>query len=228
MPHLHLSLQHGADLILKRMKRRHLRADAVELVTDLTARRPDIAVGADLIAGFPTEGEAEHADNLSIIEALGIVHGHIFPFSPRATTPAARMPQVPRPDVTRRAAELRAAVADQRARWLSAQIGRPQRVLAERDGTGHAENFARIALPPARRRGRSSPSHPHTYLKDCSHERRELDLTPDGRPCQDHRAVGGQSFRHHRRRTAERGSARRSGRCADPLRPGPARRRPHP
>jgi threonylcarbamoyladenosine tRNA methylthiotransferase MtaB len=86
MPHLHLSLQHGADLILKRMKRRHLRADAVELVTDLTARRPDIAVGADLIAGFPTEGEAEHADNLSIIEALGIVHGHIFP-SARARPP---------------------------------------------------------------------------------------------------------------------------------------------
>lgn len=148
MPHLHLSLQHGADLILKRMKRRHSRADAVDLVADLTARRPDIAVGADLIAGFPTESEGDHADNLSIIEALGIVHGHIFPFSPRATTPAARMPQLPRALVTQRAAQLRAAVADQRARWMVAQIGRPQRVLAERDGTGHAENFARIALPP--------------------------------------------------------------------------------
>lgn len=162
MPHLHLSLQHGADLILKRMKRRHLRADAVELVADLTARRPDIAVGADLIAGFPTEGEAEHADNLSIIETLGIVHGHIFPFSPRTTTPAARMPQLPRPVVTARAAELRAAVTDQRARWLNAQIGRPQRVLAERDGTGHAENFARIALPPGTAAGRIiaiTPTH---------------------------------------------------------------------
>jgi threonylcarbamoyladenosine tRNA methylthiotransferase MtaB len=103
MPHLHLSLQHGADLILKRMKRRHLRADAVELVTDLTARRPDIAVGADLIAGFPTEGEAEHADNLSIIEALGIVHGHIFPFSPRDHPRRAHAASAA-PDVTRRAA----------------------------------------------------------------------------------------------------------------------------
>lgn len=162
MPHLHLSLQHGADLILKRMKRRHSRADAVELVADLTARRPDIAVGADLIAGFPTEGEAEHTDNLSIIEALSIVHGHIFPFSPRATTPAARMPQLPRPVITQRAAELRAAVADQRARWMVAQIGRPQRVLAERDGTGHAENFARIALPPGIAAGRIiaiTPTH---------------------------------------------------------------------
>jgi threonylcarbamoyladenosine tRNA methylthiotransferase MtaB len=148
MPHLHLSLQHGADLILKRMKRRHLRADALELVADLTARRPDIAIGADLIAGFPTEGDAEHADNLSIITALNIVHGHIFPFSPRHDTPAARMPQVTRPVITQRAADLRAAVADQRARWLNAQIGRTHKVLAERDGTGHAENFARIALPP--------------------------------------------------------------------------------
>jgi threonylcarbamoyladenosine tRNA methylthiotransferase MtaB len=147
MPHLHLSLQHGADLILKRMKRRHSRSDAVELVADLIARRPDIAVGADLIAGFPTEDEAAHEDNLSIIAALKIVHGHIFPFSPRATTPAARMPQLARPVVTQRAAALREAVATQRAAWLATQIGRPQRVLAERDGTGHAENFARIALP---------------------------------------------------------------------------------
>jgi threonylcarbamoyladenosine tRNA methylthiotransferase MtaB len=153
MPHLHLSLQHGADLILKRMKRRHSRADAMELVAALTARRPEIAVGADLIAGFPTEDEAAHADNLSIIGALGIVHGHVFPFSPRQGTPAARMPQVPRPLVARRAAELREAVAEQRAAWLRAQIGRPQRVLAERDGTGHAENFARLALPAGTRAG---------------------------------------------------------------------------
>ncbi|MDE1915083.1 MAG: MiaB/RimO family radical SAM methylthiotransferase [Sphingomonadales bacterium] len=147
MPHLHLSLQHGADLILKRMKRRHSRANALELISDLTARRPDIAVGADLIAGFPTESDAEHAENLSIIEALRIVHGHIFPYSPRAGTPAARMPQVPRPVISERAAALRAAVAHQRGLWLQDQIGRPQRVLAERDGTGHAENFARLALP---------------------------------------------------------------------------------
>lgn len=147
MPHLHLSLQHGADLILKRMKRRHLRADAVNLVADLKARRPDIAVGADLIAGFPTEDEAAHADNLSIIAELGIVHGHIFPYSARHGTPAARMPQLPRPLVSARAAQLRAAVATSRALWLESLIGQPQTVLAERDGTGHAENFARIALP---------------------------------------------------------------------------------
>ncbi|MFM7349454.1 MAG: MiaB/RimO family radical SAM methylthiotransferase, partial [Erythrobacter sp.] len=93
MPHLHLSLQHGADLMLKRMKRRHLRADAVALVARLKALRPEIAVGADLIAGFPTEEEAHHQANLAIIEELDIVHAHIFPYSPRPGTPAARMPQ---------------------------------------------------------------------------------------------------------------------------------------
>ena len=149
MPHLHLSLQHGNDLILKRMKRRHLRRDAAELVNKLKAMRPEIAIGADLIAGFPTEDAAAHADNLSIISELGIVHGHIFPYSPRPGTPAARMPQVTPALVKVRAAELRAAVAQQRAAWLAAQIGRPLSVLAERDGTGHAPNFARVQLPPA-------------------------------------------------------------------------------
>ena len=148
MPHLHLSLQSGCDLILKRMKRRHLRRDAVELVAGLQARRPDIAIGADLIAGFPTEDEAAHADNLSIIRELGIVHGHIFPYSRRAGTPAARMPQVDAPAIKRRAAELRVAVADQRRHWLASLLGRKLEVLAERDGTGHAPNFARVQLPP--------------------------------------------------------------------------------
>ncbi|HWU02277.1 MAG TPA: MiaB/RimO family radical SAM methylthiotransferase [Novosphingobium sp.] len=153
MPHVHLSLQHGADLILKRMKRRHLRADAVDLVACLRARRPDIPIGADLIAGFPTEDEAAHAQNLSIVAELGIVYGHIFPYSAREGTPAARMPQVNRADIARRAAELRAAVAAQRAPWLAGLLGTPQRVLAEADGTGHAENFARIALPHGTARG---------------------------------------------------------------------------
>ena len=99
MPHLHLSLQHGHDLMLKRMKRRHLRKDAVDLVAALKARRSDIAIGADLIAGFPTESEDHHAANLSIIRELGIVHGHIFPYSPRPGTPAARMPQVNKPTI---------------------------------------------------------------------------------------------------------------------------------
>ena len=147
MPHLHLSLQHGHDLILKRMKRRHSRADALALVERLRARRPEIAIGADLIAGFPTEDAAMHEANRAIIADLGVVHGHVFPFSPRPGTPAARMPQLPGTVVRERAAALRAAVAATRARWLAAQIGRPLRVLAERDGTGHAENFARAALP---------------------------------------------------------------------------------
>lgn len=153
MPHIHLSLQHGHDLILKRMKRRHSRADAVALVERLRARRPDIAVGADLIAGFPTEDEAMHQANLSIVRQLPVVHGHIFPYSPRPHTPAARMPQVDRPTIRRRAAELRQAVALVRAGWLEGLIGIPQSVLAESDGTGHAANFARIGLPGDTARG---------------------------------------------------------------------------
>ncbi|MGE8140613.1 MiaB/RimO family radical SAM methylthiotransferase [Novosphingobium sp. NPDC080210] len=148
MPHVHLSLQHGHDLILKRMKRRHSRAQATELVARLRGQRQDVAFGADLIAGFPTEDEAAHAANLSIISELGLVHGHVFPYSPRPGTPAARMPQVAPPIVKARAAQLREAVAAERARWLESLIGQPLEVLAERDGTGHAPNFARVQLPP--------------------------------------------------------------------------------
>ncbi|MCP5384493.1 MAG: MiaB/RimO family radical SAM methylthiotransferase [Sphingomonadaceae bacterium] len=147
MPHLHLSLQHGHDLILKRMKRRHSRADAIALVERLKARRPEMAIGADLIAGFPTEGDAMHAENRSIIHALDIVHGHIFPYSPRPGTPAARMPQTGRATVKQRAADLRGDVAAVRTRWLDGLRGQSMDVLAERDGTGYAPNFARIALP---------------------------------------------------------------------------------
>lgn len=147
MPHLHLSLQHGNDLILKRMKRRHLRADAVELVARLKHARPEIAIGADLIAGFPTESEAAHADNLSIVRELGIVHGHVFPYSPRPDTPAARMPQVDRATVKRRAAELRAETVRVRDAWLDTLVGSQQSVLAESDGTGYAPSFARLTVP---------------------------------------------------------------------------------
>lgn len=153
MPHVHLSLQHGHDLILKRMKRRHSRFQATELVARLRAQRPDVAFGADLIAGFPTEDEAAHAANLSIISELGLVHGHVFPYSPRPGTPAARMPQVAPPIVKARAAQLREAVAAERARWLESLIGQPLEVLAERDGTGHAPNFARVQLPPGTEAG---------------------------------------------------------------------------
>lgn len=147
MPHVHLSLQAGHDLTLKRMKRRHTRAEAVALSERLRARRPDIAIGADLIAGFPTEDAAMHAANVAIVEDCGIVHGHVFPYSPRPGTPAARMPQVPPPVVRERAAEVRAAVAVARARWLEGLIGRPREVLAERDGTGHSPEFAPYRLP---------------------------------------------------------------------------------
>lgn len=147
MPHLHLSMQHGSDLILKRMKRRHLRGDAIDLVSRLKAQRPEIAVGADLMAGFPTETADHHADNLSIIRELDIVHGHIFPFSPRTGTPAARMPQLDRSLIKARAAELRAAVAEQRKAWLDSLVGETLPVLAERDCTGYTPSYARVALP---------------------------------------------------------------------------------
>ena len=166
MPHLHLSLQHGHDLVLKRMKRRHSRADAVQLVTNLKQRRPEIAIGADLIAGFPTETGEHHAANLSIIEELGIVHGHIFPYSPRPGTPAARMPQVERNVVKRRAGELRAAVAKVRAEWLVTLVDKPLSVLAERDGTGYSENFARVRMPAGSQAGQIVTIAPKTIEDD--------------------------------------------------------------
>lgn len=154
MPHVHLSLQSGDDMVLKRMKRRHSRADAVRLADRLHAARPDIAIGADLIAGFPTETPAMHANNVSIIRECRVVHGHVFPYSPRPGTPAARMPQVNPVDVRERAAELRAAVAQERGHWLSSLIGQPRVVLAERDGTGHSPEFASYRLPQGTEAGR--------------------------------------------------------------------------
>ncbi|MDE8652050.1 MiaB/RimO family radical SAM methylthiotransferase [Novosphingobium album (ex Liu et al. 2023)] len=148
MPHVHLSLQSGDDLILKRMKRRHSRGDAIRLVERLRARRADLAIGADLIAGFPTEDEAMHRNTLAIVAELGVVHGHVFPYSPRPGTPAARMPQVDPARIRARANALRAAVATERARWLGTLVGTPLCVLAENDGTGHAANFAPVRLPP--------------------------------------------------------------------------------
>ncbi len=147
MPHVHLSLQAGDDLILKRMKRRHSRADAVALVARLKNARPDIAIGADLIAGFPTECEAAAANSLALIDDCDIVFAHIFPYSPRSGTPAALMPQVPLAVGKARAATLRAASATRRERWMDSLIGSSQRLLLERDGqTGHLPNFARARL----------------------------------------------------------------------------------
>ncbi|NLS25349.1 Threonylcarbamoyladenosine tRNA methylthiotransferase MtaB [Sphingomonas sp. S2M10] len=154
MPHVHLSLQAGDDMILKRMKRRHSRAQSVALAERLRAARPEIAIGADLIAGFPTEDDRMFANTLALIADCGVVHAHIFPYSPRAGTPAARMPQVAPATIRDRAARLRTAAAEQRARWLETLVGSRQQVLVERPGDrGHAKNFAEVRLTAPRQTG---------------------------------------------------------------------------
>ncbi|OYU75529.1 MAG: tRNA (N(6)-L-threonylcarbamoyladenosine(37)-C(2))-methylthiotransferase MtaB [Alphaproteobacteria bacterium PA3] len=147
MPHLHLSLQHGADMILKRMKRRHSRDDAIKLAARLRAARPDIAFGADLIAGFPTETEAHFADSLALVDEVGLAFLHVFPFSPRPETPAARMPQLDKATIKARAALLRDKGQHALAAYLDSQVGTTQTVLIERDGKGRLNSFAEIQVP---------------------------------------------------------------------------------
>ena len=150
-PYLHLSLQHGDDLILKRMKRRHSRAQAIDLCQRLKAARPDIALGADLIAGFPTETEEAFANLISLIDACGLAYVHAFPFSSREGTPAARMPQMDRRVVKERAARLRQAGAAALSRHLDAWIGREADALVERDGFARLPDFTSVhieANPP--------------------------------------------------------------------------------
>jgi threonylcarbamoyladenosine tRNA methylthiotransferase MtaB len=150
MPHLHMSFQAGDDMILKRMKRRHSRAHAIETVARLKAKRPEIAIGADLIAGFPTETDEMAENSLRLIDECDIVMGHIFPFSPKLGTPAARMPPVQPQAVKERARRLREATGRRRAKWLQTLVGTRQRVLVERrDGSGHAENFAPVRVAGA-------------------------------------------------------------------------------
>ena len=144
MPYLHLSLQHGDDLILKRMKRRHLRADALALIAKVRAVRPDVAFGADLIAGFPTETEEAFANLLSLVEAADLAFVHAFPYSPRPGTPAARMPQLDRTIVKARAARLRAAGQAALERHLSRQVGRTLEVLVEHGGQARAPDHTPI------------------------------------------------------------------------------------
>ena len=147
MPHVHLSLQSGDNMILKRMKRRHSRELAIELVERMQAIRPEIAIGADIIAGFPTEDEAMFENSLSLIDECKIVHGHIFPYSPKEGTPAAKMPQVERTTVKQRAALLRDKVAAKRDDWLQSLAGTTQKIAVEKSGMGgHAENFAYVKL----------------------------------------------------------------------------------
>jgi threonylcarbamoyladenosine tRNA methylthiotransferase MtaB len=151
MPHFHLSLQAGDDLILKRMKRRHSRNEAVRTVERIKAARPEATIGADLIAGFPTETENMAVNTLKLLDDCDVIAAHIFPFSPRPATPAARMPQVEREAVKARAARLRETAAKRRERWLDSLIGTNSRMLLEADGKGHADNFAPIVLAGAKR-----------------------------------------------------------------------------
>ena len=146
LPHFHLSLQAGDDLILKRMKRRHSRAQAVATVERLKQARSDVTIGADLIAGFPTESEDAARNSLRLLEDCDIIAAHIFPFSPRPNTPAARMPQLERELVKARAARLRQAAEERRTRWLEALVGTRQTVLVENSEKGHSDGFAPVRI----------------------------------------------------------------------------------
>jgi len=160
MPHLHLSLQSGDNMILKRMKRRHSREQALQFCRELRARRPEMTFGADLIAGFPTETEEMFANTRRLIADCRLTCLHIFPFSPRAGTPAARMPQLPRAVVKNRAALLRRDAAAAYQRHLQAMIGSEQTLLMEHNGQGRCENYtpARLQPPEAARPGQEKPA----------------------------------------------------------------------
>ncbi len=149
MPHLHLSLQHGDDLILKRMKRRHLRDDAIRFAEDARKLRPDMTFGADIIAGFPTETEAHFENSLKLVEECHLTWLHVFPYSPRQGTPAARMPQVDGRAIKERAARLRASGEAAVSRHLAAQTGRTHRVLLEAADMGRTEQFTEVRFATA-------------------------------------------------------------------------------
>lgn len=151
MPHFHLSLQAGDDMVLKRMKRRHSRVQAVAAVERIKSARPDATIGADLIAGFPTETEEMAAGSLKLLDDCDIVAAHVFPFSPRPGTPAARMPQLPRETVKRRAAQLRDSADKRRRAWLDSLAGSVQPILIEAAGKGHSDTFAPVLVEGAQR-----------------------------------------------------------------------------
>ena len=146
MPHFHLSLQSGDDLILKRMRRRHSRGDAIAFTNRVRQMRPDVVFGADIIAGFPTETDAAFDNSLALVDDCGLTHLHVFPFSPRPGTPAARMPQLDRRTIKDRAARLRAHGNAALAAHLAREHGRRRRVLVERDGFGRTEHYTPTAL----------------------------------------------------------------------------------
>jgi threonylcarbamoyladenosine tRNA methylthiotransferase MtaB len=168
MPHLHLSLQSGDDLILKRMKRRHLRADAIAFCTKVRRLRPNVVFGADMIAGFPTETEAMAQNSLDLVDECGLTHLHVFPFSPRPGTPAARMPQVARDVVKERARRLRERGALALRLHLDAEVGATRRVLTESRDTGRTEQFTKVLL--------ATPAVPGQILnlKLTAHDGRQL------------------------------------------------------
>jgi threonylcarbamoyladenosine tRNA methylthiotransferase MtaB len=163
MPHLHLSLQAGDDLILKRMKRRHARGDAIRFCAAVRRLRPDVVFGADLIAGFPTETAAMFANSLALVDSCDLTYLHVFPFSARPGTPAARMPQVAPRLVKERAARLRQRGATALAQYLAKQPGRECEIVIERPGLGRTPSFAQLqlasdALPGAMLRARVTAS----------------------------------------------------------------------
>jgi threonylcarbamoyladenosine tRNA methylthiotransferase MtaB len=168
MPHLHLSLQAGDDLILKRMKRRHLRSDAIAFCDQMRRLRPDVVFGGDLIAGFPTETEAMFARSLDLVDECGLTHLHVFPFSPRPGTPAARMPQLRRETVKERARRLREKGAAALRVHLDAQVGARRRVLTESHDVGRTEHFTQVRL--------NAPVEPGTILDltVAGHDGRQL------------------------------------------------------
>ncbi len=150
MPHFHLSLQSGDDLILKRMRRRHSRRDAIAFTDRVRRLRPDVVFGADLIAGFPTESEAAFANSLAIVDDCGLTHLHVFPFSPRPGTPAARMPQLDRAIIKERAARLRASGDAALEAHLASERGQVRSVLVERPGSGRTEHYTPVSLAGGR------------------------------------------------------------------------------
>ena len=154
MPHLHLSLQHGDDMILKRMKRRHLRDDAIAFCTEARQLRPDMTFGADIIAGFPTESDAMFENSLKLVEDCDLTWLHVFPYSARESTPAARMPAVNGAAIKARAAKLRAAGDAQVQRHLEAQIGRQHEVLMENASMGRTAQFAEVDFSAPQQEGR--------------------------------------------------------------------------
>ncbi len=164
MPHLHLSLQAGDDMVLKRMKRRHSRADAVSFCTQVRWLRPDVVFGADLIAGFPTETEDMFENSVRVVEECELTYLHVFPFSPRNGTPAARMPQVPRPIVKERAARLRQTGSEALSRFLDAHRGSEVEVLMERHDMGRTRQFAEVRVSSSASAG--SILHARVYGHD--------------------------------------------------------------